>query len=46
MSAYVVIDRPESGFTVGEAQKLVEGLVGLLSASTYSLTGKVLGSES
>lgn len=46
MSAYVVIDRPESGFTVAEAKKLVEGLVGLLSASTYSLTEKVLGSES
>jgi len=46
MSAYVVIDRPVAGFTVAEAKKLVEGLVGLLSASTYSLTEKVLGSES
>jgi hypothetical protein len=46
MSVYLVIDRPESGFTVTEAKKLVEGLVGLLSASTYSLTEKVIGRES
>ncbi|DAD52033.1 coat protein [ssRNA phage Gerhypos.4_23] len=46
MSVYMVIDRPVAGFTVAEAKKLVEGLVGLLSASTYSLTEKVLGSES
>jgi len=46
MSAYVVIDRPVAGFTVSEAKKLVEGLVGLLSATSYSLTEKVLGSES
>jgi predicted NUDIX family NTP pyrophosphohydrolase len=46
MSVYLVIDRPVAGFTVAEAKKLVEGLVGLLSASTYSLTEKVLGGES
>ena len=47
MSVYLVIDRPSvAGFTVAEAKKLVEGLVGLLSASTYSLTEKVLGGES
>jgi hypothetical protein len=46
MSAYVVIDRPEAGFSVAEAQALVEGLVGLLSGSTYALTTKVLGGES
>ena len=46
MSSYLVIDRPENGFSVTEAQKLVEGLVGLLSATTYSLTKKVLGGES
>lgn len=46
MSAYVVIDRPEAGFSGAEAKKLVEGLVGLLSASTYSLTEKVIGGES
>lgn len=46
MSVYLVVDRPIAGYTVAEAKKLVEGLVGLLSASTYSLTEKVLGSES
>jgi hypothetical protein len=45
-SVYLVIDRPVSGYTVAEMKKLVEGLVGLLSASTYSLTEKVLGGES
>ena len=47
MSVYLVVDRPAvAGYTVAEAKKLVEGLVGLLSASTYSLTEKVLGGES
>ena len=47
MSAYLVIDRPAlAGYTVAEAKKLVEGLVGLLSASSYSVTEKVLGGES
>jgi hypothetical protein len=46
MSVYLVIDRPVAGFTVAEAKKLVEGLVGLLSASSYSLVEKVIGGES
>lgn len=47
MSVYLVVDRPANGvYTVAEAKKLVEGLVGLLSESTYSLTEKVLGGES
>ena len=46
MSVYLVIDRPDNGYTVAEAKKLVEGLVGLLSATSYSLTEKVLGGES
>jgi hypothetical protein len=45
-SVYLVIDRPLAGYTVAEMKKLVEGLVGLLSASTYTLTEKVLGGES
>ena len=45
-SCYLVIDRPINGYSVAEMKKLVEGLVGLLSASTYSLTEKVLGGES
>lgn len=46
MSVYLVVDRPIAGYTVAEAKKLVEGLVGLLSATSYSLTEKVLGGES
>jgi len=46
MSVYLVVDRPRNGYSVAEAKKLVEGLVGLLSASTYALTEKVLGGES
>jgi len=46
MSVYLVVDRPVNGFSVSEAKKLVAGLVGLLSASSYSLTEKVLGGES
>ena len=45
-SAYLVVDRPISGFTNAELKKLVEGLVTFLSASTYSATEKLLGSES
>lgn len=46
MSVYTVIDRPVNGFTNAEAKKLVEGLVGLMSASTYSMVEKVIGGES
>ena len=45
-SVYLVIDRPLAGYSVAEMKKLVEGLVGLLSASTYSVTEKVIGGES
>lgn len=45
-SAYLVVDRPLSGYTNADLKKLVEGLVGFLSASTYSATEKLLGSES
>jgi hypothetical protein len=46
MSVYLVVDRPKNGYSVAEAAKPVEGLVGLLSASSYALTSKVLGGES
>lgn len=45
-SAYLVIDRPNSGFTNAELKVLVEGLVSFLSATSYSATTKLLGSES
>jgi peroxiredoxin family protein len=46
MSVYLVIDRPVAGFTVSEAKKLTEGLVGLISASSYVITEEVIGGES
>ena len=46
MSVYLVIDRPSTGYSVTECKKLVEGLVGLISASTYTVTEKLLGGES
>lgn len=45
-SAYLVVDRPISGFTNKEMKELVEGIVTFLSASTYAATEKLLGSES
>lgn len=45
-SVYLVIDRPEEGYSNEEAKKQIEGLVELLSASTFSLPAKVLGGES
>lgn len=45
-SVYLVIDRPVAGYSVAEMKKLVEGLVGLLSATSYAVTEKVLGGES
>jgi hypothetical protein len=45
-SAYLVVDKPLAGFTNEELKKLVEGLVGFLSASSYSATKKLLASES
>ncbi len=45
-SVYLVIDRPATGYSVAEMKKLVEGLVGLASASTYTVVEKLLGGES
>lgn len=45
-SVYLVVDRPIAGYTVAEMKKLIEGLVGLISASTYSVAEKLLGGES
>ena len=45
-SVYLVVDRPSTGYSVAEMKKLVEGLVGLASASTYSVVEKLLGGES
>lgn len=45
MSAYLVIDTPLTGFTVAQAQDVVEGLTGLLSASSGAALTKLLGGE-
>lgn len=45
-SAYLVIDRPVTGFTNAELLKLVEGLSTEISESTYSTAKKLIASES
>jgi hypothetical protein len=45
-SVYLVVDRPVNGYSVAEMVKLVKGLVGLISASSYSVAEKALGGES
>jgi peroxiredoxin family protein len=45
-SVYLVIDRPENGFTVAECVKQIEGLFGFLSATSYANATKILGRES
>lgn len=45
-SCYVVFDAPAVGFTVTELKDMFAGLSGLMSASTYSVTTKLLGGES
>jgi hypothetical protein len=45
-SAYIVIDRPLSGFTAEELKKQVEGLCTFLTASSAASLKKLLGSES
>lgn len=45
-SVYLVVDRPVNGFSVAEMVKLTKGLVGLVSASSYSVAEKALGGES
>jgi hypothetical protein len=45
-SVFLVIDQPVVGFTAAELKDMVSGLLGLLSASTYSVTTKLLGGES
>lgn len=46
MSFYMVIDRPLEGYTNEEALKVAEGLIEMVSASTFSLLKKLLGGES
>lgn len=45
-TAYVVLDRPASGFSVAELTALVTGLFGNLTASTNANLIKAIGLES
>lgn len=45
MTSYLVIDTPVTGYTVAEAQAIVEGLMGFLTASSGAATTKLLGGE-
>lgn len=45
MSAYLVIDVPQTGFTVAEAMAQTGGLLAFLSASTNAKVTTILGGE-
>lgn len=45
MSSYIVIDTPVTGFTVIEAKAVVDGLIGLLTASSGAALTQLLGGE-
>lgn len=45
MTAYVVFDTPIVGYTVAEAQAVIAGLTGWLTATSGSNVAKVLGGE-
>jgi hypothetical protein len=46
MSATLVIDVPQTGYTVTEAKQIVDGFIASLNASSGSLITKILGGES
>jgi hypothetical protein len=45
MSAYIVVDTPETGYTVAEAKQIVDALVAYLSASSGARATQLLGGE-
>lgn len=46
MSAYVVFDLPQTGFTPAEAKAVWDGFAAQLAASSGSMVTKILGGES
>lgn len=46
MSTYLVVDIPETGYTVAELQYIITGFITALTASSNALTTKFLGGES
>lgn len=45
MSAYLVVDVPQTGFTVAEAKQLIDGMMSYLTASSGSKITQLLGGE-
>jgi hypothetical protein len=46
MAVYVVIDTPETGYTIAEQKQIVDGLTGYLTASSGANVTKIIGGES
>ncbi len=44
-TVYMVVDTPITGYTVAEAKAIVDGLMGVLTASSGAATTKLLGGE-
>ena len=44
-TVYMVVDTPVTGYTVAEAKAIVDGLIGVLTASSGAATTKLLGGE-
>jgi len=45
MAAYIVVDTPETGYTVAEQKQVVDALVAYLSASSGARATQLLGGE-
>lgn len=45
MSAYIVVDTPQTGYTVAQAKAIVDALVAYLAASSGAQVTKLLGGE-
>jgi hypothetical protein len=46
LSAYLVVNLPETGYTVAEQKQVVDGLTAFLTASSGANVTKLLGGES
>lgn len=46
MAVYLVVDSPETGYTLAETKQVVDGLVAYLTASTGARVTQLLGRES
>jgi hypothetical protein len=44
-SVYLVVDTPETGYTVAEAKQIADGLIAYLSASSGARLTQLLGGE-